>query len=51
MTGILIKRRNLDIDTQGKQHVKIIPMLPQTKELPEVKREVWEFPLWHRNVL
>ena len=51
MTGVLIKRGNLEADRQGKQHVKMKPgmgvMLPQAKECqtasnpPEARREAW----------
>lgn len=42
MTGILIKRGNLDTDMHtGRMPVKTGAMLPQTKEVPKARREVW----------
>ena len=47
MTGVLMKRENLDTDTQGKCAVKIGFMQPQAKELAEAGREAWNrsFPI------
>lgn len=48
MTGVLIKRRNLDTEThdQGECWVKTEVMLTHAKELPEPRREAWKRLSW-----
>lgn len=48
MTRVLIKRENLDIETdihtQRECHVNIAVVLSQAKELPEARRKAWNHP-------
>ena len=42
MTGILIRRANLDIDTQGEHHVKMKAEIGViSSKPPEARRETW----------
>ena len=41
MTGVLIKRENLDTDTQAECAVKIGLELPSAKELAKARKEAW----------